>query len=273
MTICSTSHNQLSKAIFDSLDSRNDTKEARGFFRVSETTNCGRKLYYGRTGAKTTNPFPPQVRTKMELGDVLHNWIRSKYIPENTDYEVTNWSEDKDKEDFLSYTFNDGNISVVLGGHIDGILRTWIKQGRNKRKLSAVALLEVKTTGKFGYMGTKRVGCLDPDHWSGKYVAQANDYVGLWNLNNPKEKIDQLCIFVFDTDGGKDPDTGLPHRDYWFAFDPDMFQARLQRRFDVERFLIKKETPPRFYKDSSDFECSGCLWLNKCWEGPNGRNS
>ena len=261
--VCATKHNQLAKRIHKALDEGGEERKPRKFFRVSETTSCGRKLAYGISGVKPTNKFPPQVLLKMQLGDVLHNWIRDEIIPSYADTQVTNWDVFKDKEEFLYHEYDVGGVTVALGGHLDGILRT---SGREHPP--ALAVLEVKTAGRFSYMGTCKSGCMDPKHWSHGYARQANRYVDLWNRKYPKDKVNKFCIFLFNTDASNDNVTQVPLRDYWFKFNQDELDFDLQLRARVveeggNQFDPKLVT--KGFSDPSCFECKGCLHRDECW--------
>lgn len=295
-------HNQLSAQIVSAMNEERDLKESRSFYRVSETTMCARKLAYGKLGIQPSNPFDARIRSKMQMGDALHDWVRGILIPGYTGYDVTHWDPDKTKETFLLKTFVTTSSSitggvtteVTFGGHIDGILRAksspkggGATRGRGKPRSSGKSsttqpqgakegglgrppgdgpwLLEVKTAGGWSYGHVKKLAFADRTDYSFGYVRQANRYVRLWNDTYPKDPVMGFVIFVVNTDGKVDPDTRGIFRDYWFEYDEELFQQDLILRARIERRLDKNELPERLYLDPTGFECSGCLWEDACW--------
>lgn len=257
--------NRIAHAIRVHYEDNPQVYEARDYFRMSETTPCPRRLYYSRKGERVSNPFPPAVRMKMELGDIVHNYIRMKIS------EVTGWMITNQEEELVLKNGADG---LQLIGHLDGIIRQCVSSSPeastpmnilSSKSRSPIAVLEVKSTGEYGYASVKKTAFRDPTHYSHKYLIQGHRYIAAWNKKYPKEKVDTLCLILYNTNASPDKDTGVVFRDYWFKFDKHLLEDDLAFLSAVDKKIKAGEEPARgCLKDS--MECKGCLYRDGCWE-------
>lgn len=252
-------HNQLAQAVHRTrkrLGPATDQKDATDAFRMSGTSECDRKLYYGRKGAKVWTPFDPCTREKLEKGDLLHDYIRGELIPKYTPWHVSDWNPETLLE--TTYAFPSEGVSFKLNGHPDGIL--WRKGCKYPQ-----ALLEIKTTNTFSYKKTTGLAFQDASHWSKGYLIQGNRYANVWNTKYPEARVPAICLFLYNVNGEKDKLTSLPWRDYWFKPDTDLFMMDLRRLACIERSVRDGRVPERHYT-RPDWQCRGCFYHRHCWE-------
>jgi hypothetical protein len=232
----------------------------KGHFRGSDV-GCGRKIIFGRFRVRATNPLPGVVIEKMDKGSALHDYIRNYLLPQ-AGFEV--WHQ----EYAFKIPVEIGRKTFHVSGKIDGIL---VHKGK------PLALLEIKTTGSWGYKGVLRSG-FNGEHYSDEYFTQANRYAHLWNQaiasQDPKDPnwkptiplVNGICILLYNVGGEEDPETGVAMRDFWFDQDIIGFRKDMTRLRGLEELCEAKELPPHPYQET-DFLCKGCQYKKVCWSG------
>lgn len=249
-------HNQISRAAFKTYKRRGpklDQGLPTSYFRVSDTYECDRRLYFKRTGAHIWNPYSPVTREKFAKGNLLHDHVRGFVIPKLTPWVVSHWQP----EELLTCRYEIDGIKLEMRGHCDGIL--W------KAKLKKPqGLLEVKSTGLFSYKKTTSLNFTDPTHWSISYPIQGNRYLHMWNELHPEEKVPAIVILVYNVNGDEDPLTNMPFRDYWFKPDHELFAQDLRRLARIERSIRDGEIPKAYY-EKCEWQCKGCPYFKQCW--------
>lgn len=221
--------------------------------RCSEIDNCLRAVYYSILGTPIDNPWGMTTREKLEKGNLIQDRIRGFLIPNWTSWWVNCWKPEVELATAIS-------PALVLRGHPDGILQ-------KKNEPSRKALLEVKSTSRFGYDSTRKACFSDPEHYSYGYFKQANRYFHLWNLTFPDDPVEEICIFLYNINGDGDPVTDTPCRDYWFRPDPAEYKKDLKRAISLEGYIRHEQAPEKEYS-LEHWRCQGCLWKHTCWEIP-----
>lgn len=249
-------HNTLAHrvgiGVRDVIEAGERVKE-RDYFRGSDTHNCGKKHWYTRKGIRASNPFPPDLWDKFSKGHLLEEHLLGTVLPKWGGSEVTY------RQEQVNAVFEvNGGPPVHILGNVDGVIAG--KDG--------AYLLEVKSTSEWGYRSVvKAFAENDASHYSQGYVKQANRYAYAWNATKPMPpypRIVGLVILLYNVNGSKDPETGLPWRDWWFELDPELLKADLEFLGQVEVQIQHGQQPERGYANLG-WECAGCQWCFECW--------
>jgi hypothetical protein len=244
-------HGWMTKRLVEGFkaDSTGLVPKQRDYFRGSETDACARKIWFARRGVTPSVPFSPVAQEKMRKGDRYQDYIR-ELIHKYSDYRVTQI------EVPLTGTFTAKNGTVVsLSGRIDGVLED---------DSGDLALLEVKTTSHWGMTGLMKSKFLDQEHYTWGYVLQCHRYIAMWNAAFPDGKISKFCLFVYDVNGDEVEDLEFPAKDFWFKYNPKIWEEEVERLARIEEALREDTMPERCYP-KIDWECAGCPYLFQCW--------
>jgi len=253
-------HHILNKAIvehlkFELASQGNSTHPSRDYFRGSETDACARKIMYARTGQTRSLPLDPSAQEKMRKGDRYQDYIR-ELIHQATDFDVVH----VERPLTGTFTAKDGTV-IKLSGRIDGVLLAPV--GESSRGTER-ALLEVKTTSHWGMMGLKKAQFKDPEHYTWGYVLQCHRYIAMWNAAFPDEPISKFCLYVYDVNGDACEETDFPAIDYWYKFNPKIWEQEVERLATIERHIQASSLPARHYAEI-DWQCTGCSYFFDCW--------
>lgn len=222
-------------------------------FAPSYLSDCGRKIYYSKTGAKPSNPIELPSLLKMEWGNILHDDIQQRL----KDAGVLESFEEWRTAEYEGLTFI---------YRYDGILNA-----------DAVRyIMEIKTVYASGYKSIEESP--KPEH-----VQQAISYMKF-------EKIDKALILYAGRDNGYLKQHTIELNGYCLVNgvkteDDKTWESNVQKMRSLKAKIESKQLPDRdfkivlkhdkgviteeFQKDSvkykPDWQCSYCSFKDMCW--------
>ena len=187
---------------------------------------CSRAIWYGFTGAESTNP-PPSLRTTFEIGKRLEGLLID-YL-EESGFKIVRPNSDND------YLLLQDKDVPVFQGHCDALMIL---------PNSAPSVVEIKTANTASFSKFKAKGLRV---WNDGYYAQLQAYLGMSGY--PRGVL--LAI---------DKNTSELHHE-WVNYDDIFYHELKSRALNISQM---EEPPEKLNKNPIYFLCNSCSYRKIC---------
>ncbi len=202
--------------------------------RLSSAGTCVRALSYHREGYPETDPPPPILGNRFDVGDALHLYLDARLrrlgLP----------LERRECEVRIPFTYG------VITGHFD-------------RSIGGTTIADYKSASEASFERMVRTNAPLPSH-----LLQLNGYLDAAARTPDLERYTEGLIVAYNIGfkSGKDTDLWISQP---VTRDPELARETIAKFEQVEEHAQRGTLPARPHDSPHQYPCDTCAWRSQCW--------